>query len=172
MMATGIELTAESKAKLLYLLTMFPRETYRGLGRSASIIRGKLRKIMRKAGGVEGVDKFEPHNALTALLHPGREIGGMLAKSHAIQMYKNGKDAFTIGFISPLKKYAMNLQTSEKRPMERAERSMLYRKRVEKPLPDYDRPARDVIQSFTHRYSREFVQWTIRNTEKILQKAG
>jgi len=172
MIGMKMELDAASKAKLLYLLTAFPRETYRGLGRSASIIRGKIRKVMRKGGGIEGVAGFEPHSELTKVLHGNRKIGGMLAKSSAIQMYKNGKNAFTIGFISPLQQYAMDFQTAESRPMEKQERNLFYRKGVEKPLPEYNRPNRDVIQSFAHKYSGEFVRWTIRNTEKILEKAG
>ena len=51
-----------------------------------------------------------------------RQLGGKLADPAAIQMYRQGKSVITIGFVSPLQKYAEYFQTSESRTMTKAER--------------------------------------------------
>jgi hypothetical protein len=84
------------------LARKFPREVYRGIGQAGSAMRSKLRKAMKKAGG-EGVPEMAPWSSLTPIFNARRnKLGGRLAEGYAIQMYKKGKGALTVGFISPL----------------------------------------------------------------------
>ena len=51
--------------KLARLSRRFPRAVYKGMGRAGAVMRGKLRKVMRSGGGVEGVPKFAALDPVT-----------------------------------------------------------------------------------------------------------
>ena len=60
-------------------------------GRAASGCRAQIRRVMKIGGGEYGVPKFRPYNPFTLQLHPSwnkHRIGGILAESGAIVMYK------------------------------------------------------------------------------------
>ena len=169
----AVTISALDKARLLNLLTTFPRETYRGLGRAGAAIRAKMRELMRSAGGSEGVEKFRPHSEWTIALHgDDRKLGGKLAESSAIQMYRNNKAALSIGFISKLALWAEMFQEKEDRATTVDERRRLHRLGFKNVPQTYNRPARDLVDPFATHYNSDFVKWAIRNTEKILFQAG
>lgn len=170
-MTIGLTVDYADQAKLLRFMVMFPRETYRGIGRAGATIRSKLRKLMRKGGGSDGVDKFKPHALYTQILHPQRKLGGKLAETTAIQMYKQGKAKMTIGFVSGLASWARPFQEKESRPFSDGERKYMHKFGLSA-MSGYVRPARNLIEPFTVNYSHEFMKWAIRNTEKIIEKAA
>ena len=171
-MAVQIHINAADKLRLFQLLADFPRETYRGMGRAGAAIRGKMRKLMKSGGGADGVETFAPHDAVTSQKFGAHKLGGRLAQSHMIQMYKNSKASTTIGFISAMSGLAKMFQESEVRPFEIGEKRFLHRMGVNIVPDTYDRPARDMVEPFAKHYESDFIKWAIRNTEKILQKAG
>jgi len=82
-------------------------------GRACSALRGKLRKIMASAGGVEGVPKFKDFEDFTKELRSktGRSspMGGVLADKSRIVAYKrNGWQV--IGWPDSLAEWAVNFQ--------------------------------------------------------------
>jgi hypothetical protein len=171
-MAVQIHINAADKLRLFQLLADFPRETYRGMGRAGAAIRGKMRKLMRSGGGADGVEKFAPHDPVTSAKYGAGKLGGVLRNSYMIQMYKNGKASTTIGFISKMAGLAKMFQESETRPFEIGEKRFLHRMGVNTVPDTYDRPARDMVEPFAKHYESDFIKWAIRNTEKILEKAG
>ena len=172
MMAFTVHVNAADKARLFSLMVNFPRETYRGLGRSGATIRSKMRKLMSASGGTDGVHKFAAKDAWTGVIHPGRKLGGILSKAHAIQMKKEGKASITIGFLSALEPWAKAFQEKETRPMSAGERHMFHKLGFALVPNTYARPARDMVEPFGLHYQSDLLKWAIRNTEKILAKAG
>lgn len=159
--------------KLLRLQKQFPKETRRGQGRAGATFRAKLRKVMRVGGGIEGVPKFEekdPDSLELGELKSSyiRKLGGKLSKSFAIQMFSKTKTGFTVGFLTALEPYARAFQTSEARPFTKGEKIYLRRAGIDTDV--YYRPARPVISPFGKSAKADLIAWTVRNTEKILEK--
>ena len=166
-------LDKRSSLMLKRLSQRFPRQTYKGMGRAAASVRAKLRKVMRNGGGIEGVPEFNPADPDTDTLNEyfGREerkLGGKLTMSSAIQMFRNGRGNLTIGFITPLEAYARMFQTEDNRPLSEGER-LIYRNAMVD-SDSYNRPARPILEPFSKAIRRDFLRWTIRATQKILQK--
>lgn len=154
----------------------FPRETYKGLGRAASVIRGKLRGVMRGAGGKDGVPKFEPLNPFTIQKRRtagsrSSKIGGALARASAIQMFRKGNKELTVGFVSGLAPWASMLQEADNRDMSKAERLRFWRLGVYPSPNTYNRPAREIIEPFAGAMGGELSRLAIANTKKILSGA-
>lgn len=167
-MSFSVSINFADKARLLALLTSFPRETYRGFGRAGAAIRTKLRKLMRMGGGADGVDAFKDRNEWTVALHPDRKLGGKLAQSSAIQMFRENKTTLTVGFVSGLKPYAEPFQEAESRATTPQERHIFHKLGFKTVPSIYNRPARRLIEPFGVHYQTDFLKWAIRNTEKIL----
>lgn len=127
---------------------------------------------MASGGGRDGVGKFPAKDNWTIVAHPGRKLGGVLSKPHAIQMKKEGKSSITIGFLSALEPWAKAFQEKETRPMETAERRIFHKLGFAIVPDTYNRPARDMVEPFGAHYQSDLLKWAIRNTEKILAKAG
>jgi len=159
--------------KLLRLQKEFPKETRRGQGRAGSTFRAKLRKVMRVGGGIENVPKFEakdPDSLELGELKNDyiRKLGGKLSRSFAVQMFSKTKTGFTVGFLSAMEPYARAFQTSEARPFTKGEKIYLRRAGIDAEV--YYRPAREVISPFNKGAKKNLIRWTVRNTEKILEK--
>jgi hypothetical protein len=170
-MTFNLKINTIDAARLMRLLVSFPRETYRGLGRAGAAIRSKMRKLMRRGGGSDGVSKFRPLNYLTTGVHPGRPMGGKLSQPSAIQMYRQGKGALVIGFVSALVGWAKPFQESENRAFTKGERYFFHKYGLQTP-ERYVRPARNMVEPFAEYYRKEFVEWALKATNKILMKAG
>lgn len=158
--------------ELARLSRRFPKETRRGMGRAGASLRGKLRKVMRKSGGIEGVPAFEPRDPDTLELGELKpdfinKLGGKLTKAYAIQMFNKTKSGFTVGFITALEPYARAFQVAETRVLTTGERIHFARSFVDAAL--YNRPARPVLAPFERAARRDLIAWAIRNTEKILE---
>ena len=169
----AVELSKKEMRKLARLSTRFPRETYRGIGRAGATGKARLKKVMRVGGGVHGVPTFAPLDSDTEELSERKgdsnyKIGGKLAEGYAIQMYKNGKGAFTIGFLSAFEPYARPFQEDEVRPLVQGE--LFYFRYSELESTIYARPARPVIAPFADQLGPDLLRWALRNTEKILEK--
>jgi hypothetical protein len=136
-------------------------------------MRGKLRKVMRSGGGVEGVPRFGSLDPITLKARRAfgsriRKIGGELAKSSAIQMYRNSKSEFVVGFVSALEPYARMIQTAESRTMTRNEKLRFRRAGI---VPsNYNRPAREIIAPFSKTAGRDLGRLALKLTNKILEK--
>lgn len=91
-------------AKSLY------RKSY---GRAVKGLRDKMRKIMSRAGGVEGVPKFKDFEEFTRQLRVARNdtapMGGILAERKMIVAYKRG-DTQYIGWPDRLATWAEKFQ--------------------------------------------------------------
>ena len=90
-----------------------PKLMQRSFGRACSALRGKLVKVMKNAGGVEGVPKFKDFEDFTKELRAktGRNspMGGALADRTNIVAYKkNGWQI--IGWPNDLADWAVNFQ--------------------------------------------------------------
>lgn len=174
-----VDFDKEGMRRLLALQRRFPRETYRGIGRAASTIRSKMRKVMKVGGGIEGVPKFDGLDEITEELRAQglvkrsvpNTVGGKLSEPSAIQMFKNGKGRFQVGFVTGLEPYAKMFQTSNVRQLKRSE-AILFHRAGYRGASVYDRPARPVVEPFAERMGRDLTKWAIRNTEKILEKAA
>lgn len=168
-----MEIDKKQSRKLQRLAATFPRETYRGIGRAMASVRGKMRKVMRSGGGVEGVPKFAERDPDTEELaeffdRDSRKTGGELAKTHAIQIYRNGKGNVEVGFLSALAAYARSFQTEDNHPLSEAEKRLFRVAGVDSEL--YTRPARPVIEPFSKAIRGEIVRMSLGAVEKILKK--
>lgn len=85
----------------------------RSYGRAVRALRDKLRKVMTRAGGVEGVPKFRDFEQFTKELRTARNdtapMGGILAQRKMIISFKRG-DAQIIGWPDDLATWAEKFQ--------------------------------------------------------------
>lgn len=165
--------------RLRSLAKRFPRETYRGIGRAGSMLRGKMRKVMRKGGGIEGVKQFAPLSEVTLQARRkgkkgrvSKKAGGQLAKASSIQMFRTGKGRFQVGFISALEALATIFQTAEQRAMEPKEKRWLSLAAGIRGVQLYNRPARDLVRSMGPKAARDLTRNALEQTKKILKKAA
>lgn len=170
-----IEITVNQSdiARFNRLAAAFPKESYKGLGRAASVFRARMRKIMKSGGGLHGVEKFPAHApetmALNAFEGKDNVLGGKLAKSSSIQMYRKNKGEFTIGFISALQGYASAFQDPENRAMDKNEKLRFWRAGVRRSM--YSRTSRPLLEPFSADVRTSLIDLAIKNTEKILSGA-
>lgn len=170
-----MRLDKDGMKRLARLSRRFPKETRRGMGRAGASLRGKLRKVMRTGGGLDGVPQFEPRDPDTFELGESKsefsnKLGGKLAKAFAIQMFNKTKSGFTVGFLTALEPYARAFQVAETRTLTLGEKIYFARAGITD-ADLYHRPARPVIFPFQRAARRDLVAWAIRNTEKILAEA-
>lgn len=171
----NIKVNGSDMRRLMALSVRFPRAVYKGLGRAGAVYRGKLRKVMRSGGGTEGVPKFASLDPATLKVRRAygsrvRKIGGSLAKASSIQMYRNSKAEFVVGFISALEPYARMIQTKETRSLARGEKLRIVR--AGGVASGYNRPARDIIKPFSKGAGRDLARLALKLTNKILEKAA
>ena len=85
----------------------------RSYGRACKGLRDKFRKVITRAGGVEGVPKFHDFEAFTkelrAKTNKHSPMGGVLADKSRIVAFKRG-NAQIIGWPDALEKSAVNFQ--------------------------------------------------------------
>ncbi len=85
----------------------------RAYGAAIRALRSKLQKVVSRAGGVEGVPKFQDFEAFTRELRTARNnsapMGGILAEKHVIVSYKRD-GAQVIGWPDNLAEWAVKFQ--------------------------------------------------------------
>lgn len=169
------EFDKEHGARFEKAARVFPKETYRALGQVGSVIRNRMRKVTGKSGGMFGVPSMKPHHQLTTFLHGEHQIGGKLALPYMVQMYRSGGQ-LTVGYISAVTAWAKSVQEEERRPTSVAERAMFHR-RVGKqhgviPVPMiYNRPKRDVVDSFYDFHKTLIPEWILGALTKAMERS-
>lgn len=118
-------------------------------GRAVKGLRDKMRKIMSRAGGVEGVPKFKDFEEFTRQLRTARNdtapMGGILAQRKMIIAYKRG-DTQYIGWPDRLATWAEKFQDgvgSNDWLNDNANRHWLHRKGIH-----------DIPRTYTHNERR------------------
>ena len=85
----------------------------RSYGRACKGLRNKLKKLITRSGGVEGVPKFQDFEAFTNTLRAAKgrtkPMGGILNEPHVIVAYKRGNTQI-IGWPDRLAEWAVKFQ--------------------------------------------------------------
>lgn len=164
-----VRVDRETSAQLRTLAQMFPRQVYQGMGRAGAAMRGKLRRAMKNSGG-EGVPQLASLSMISRQLRDRTIPGGRLVYPEKIQMYKRGRSALTVGFISPVARYAEELQEPETRAYAKHERAYMHR-RLGGAIPtQYSRPARPIITPFAVEQNQHFSKWVLGAAVKCIEK--
>lgn len=143
-----VDLTAQSRATLRSLEKEFPRTMRAAFGAAAKRARKRFIKVMRRAGGVYGVPQMAPHHEISSILRPSQKMGGVLAEADRIVMFKVDPDTQYIGWPDALAKWAVKFQTAETKVFTPGTRQWMHRKGVRVVPITYQRPERDVVESF------------------------
>lgn len=151
-----VELTRDSRRRLHRLEKQFPRTMRAAFGAAAKRAHSRFAKVMRSAGGVYGVAKMAPHHEISTTLRPSQKMGGVLAEKWRIVMYKIDADTQYVGWPDALAKWAVNFQTAETKTFTPGTRQWLHRKGVRVVPQTYQRPERDVVESFARHLAGEW----------------
>ena len=178
MIQVALEFTGESKRHLARLERETPRTFRAAHAAAAKHARNRLRKALRMGGGMYGVPKFAAHHQMTTLLHPGRQMLGILADKNNIVMYRKG-DGQVIGWVDGgngtgnLTAWASAVQGAARYEFEGWQKRALhrnYRALDGYTIPSYyDRPARPVIGPFAARLQRLFPIMVLAEFDKAVE---
>lgn len=94
---------AMAKRHLITLAGAYPREMRQALARYGGVIRRRMAKETKAAGGV-------PMSAIRDALHAGKP-GGMLGNSKTIKIDKPDRFAISVDWIPPLRRFASRWQS-------------------------------------------------------------
>lgn len=173
MITLDIHADPKCAAQFKQLSAQFPNEMRRANGRAASIVRGKLRSVMKSGGGTNGVPGFVSLHALTVTLRNGRtDAGGKLADSRSIVMFRRG-NAQVVGWPGSLAGFASAFQESQTREMVKDEICHLYRNsgwthdRIDR---TFARPARPVVDPLMRGVSKDYPRWVMGAATKLINK--
>ena len=165
MIQVALEFTGESKRHLAQLERETPRTFRAAVNAASNHARNRLRKVLREGGGHYGVPKFAAHHQMTTLLHPGRQMLGILADKNNIVKYRKG-DGQVIGWVDGangtgnLAGWASSMQGAARYEFKEWQKSALHRNNRALDgyqIPAYyDRPARPVIDPFAAHLQRRF----------------
>lgn len=151
-----VELTRDSRRRLHRLEKQFPRTMYAAFGAAAKHAKNMFAKAMRMGGGAYGVPKMAPHHEISRILRPGQRMGGVLADKRRIVMYKIDADTQYIGWPDALAKWASRFQESETRTFAPGTRRWMHTRGVRVVPQTYQRPERDVVESFARHLAGEW----------------
>lgn len=159
MIQVALEFSGESKRHLARLERETPRTFRAAHAAAATRAQNRLRKVLRMGGGLYDVPKFAAHHQMTTLLHPGRQMLGMLADKQNVVKFRKGEGQ-VIGWVDRLSAWASAVQGAARYEFEGWQKSALhrsYRALDGYQIPAYyDRPARSVIDPFAAHLQREF----------------
>lgn len=151
----SVSLASDSRANLRRLEREMPRTMRAAFGAAATRAQRRLRKVMKRGGGVYGVEHFAPHSEVSVALRPGQQMGGVLADTKSIVKYRI-KDGQYIGWPDALESWAERFQESATRPTTGKERRYVAIRGGVRKFDTYDRPERDVISSFAKDLARNW----------------
>ncbi len=152
----AVTLAPASRRVLRGLEKRFPRTMRAAFGAAATRAQNRLRKVMRQAGGVYGVPRMAAHHEISTYLRPGQKMGGILAEKHVIVKYKVDADTQYIGWPDGLARWASNFQDQATRPFTDGQRRWMHHKGLRDVPTTYQRPERDVIDSFASNLAAEW----------------
>ena len=159
MIGVALEFTGESKKVLARLERETPRTFRAAHAAAATRAQNRLRKVMRKEGGVYGVPKFVPRHEMTRLMRPGLPFGGKLSEKAHIVKYKKGNGQ-VIGWVDRLSEWASAFQGAERYAFQPWQRRFFHQKHRSLDgfrIPTwYNRPERKIIDPFAADLSKEF----------------
>lgn len=168
-----IEYDAAAEKHFANIGRMFPREMYRAFGQVGSIVLRRMKKQMAdigKGGVGVGMLAAQPKSWITEALHPGRPLGGVLAKPHTMQMFKVSDGVLTVGWLSSLDGWAKAFQSPESREFTTPERAMMHRRGVDirKWGSTYVRPPRPVVAPIAEAARPEYADWLNSAVRKLI----
>lgn len=152
----SVELTRDSRRRLRNLERKCPRTMRAAFGAAATRAQRRLRKAMRQGGGVYGVERMAPHHEISTTLRPGQRMGGVLAEKERIVKYKIDADTQYIGWPDALAKWASRFQESATSTFTPGTRRWMHTRGVRVVPQVYQRPERDVVQSFADHLAGEW----------------
>lgn len=171
-MSLNVKLDPASEARLKSLCARFPQFVRRAAGRSASIARARLRRVMRTGGGTDGVPVFAAYDPTTVAWHFGGKVkksnrlGGTLSSSSSIVMFRRGEEQI-IGWPDYLAPWASAFQNSERYTLTKSQRRLFHTCGRQDVPAEYNRAARPVIAPFVESVRREYRAWFLGNMEKL-----
>ena len=151
-----VEVTRESVRRLRNLERKCPRTMRAAFGAAATRAQSRFRKAMRQGGGVYGVPQMAPHHEISTTLRPGQRMGGVLAEKERIVKYKIDADTQYIGWPDALAKWASRFQESATSTFTPGTRRWMHTRGVRVVPQVYQRPERDVVQSFADHLAGEW----------------
>lgn len=171
MIALELHLDSSQLAQFRRMAVMFPRQANYAMGRVAFNLRSKMRAAMRRGGGTADVPAFAPHHPLTNLLRKPHKLGGVLAESNRIVMFRRGSTQ-VIGWPDSLSQWGEWFQTAEDRPTTALERRIQHQRTpAGTPIPKaYSRPARPVVDPLVDRNKQHFGRWMLEELTKQIDK--
>ncbi len=153
------------------LASAYPRETRRALARYGGVIRRRLVKETKAAGG-------EPMSSIRDALHPGK-AGGALGNSKTIKIEKPQRFAITVDWIPALRGYASRWQSGGDVGMARREvRHGMHRalgKLGRRDLfvdPAATQPGRPISATIREQVRREAPRAVLGTLKSLLAKKG
>lgn len=162
---------ATAKRHLITLASAYPREMRRALARYGGVIRRRLVKETRAAGG-------EPMSAIRDALHPGK-AGGALGNSKTIKIDKPDRFAISVDWIPALRGYASRWQSGGDVGMARPEvRHGMHRqlgrlgRRDIFVDPAATQPGRPISATIREQVRREAPRAVLGTLKSILAKKG
>ena len=151
-----VEITKESVRRLRDLEKRYPKTMRAAFGVAATRAQSRFRKVMRSAGGMYGVPQMAPHHEISTTLRPGQRMGGVLAEKERIVKYKIDADTQYIGWPDALAKWASRFQESATSTFTPGTRRWMHTRGVRVVPQVYQRPERDVVQSFADHLAGEW----------------
>lgn len=151
-----VEITKESRRRLRDLEKRYPKTMRSAFGAAAKHARNRFAKVMRQAGGAYGVPQMAPHHEISKTLRPKQRMGGVLADNRRIVMYKPSPDTQYIGWPDALAKWASRFQESATSTFTPGTRRWMHTRGVRVVPQVYQRPERDVVQSFADHLAGEW----------------
>ena len=161
-----VEITRESRRRLRDLEKRFPRTMRAAFGAAATRAQSRFRKVMSQGGGVYGVPAMAPHHEISTYLRPNQHMGGVLAEKERIVKYKVDADTQYIGWPDPLARWAVLFQTSDTHAFETWRRRDFHRRGIRDVPQVYQRPERDVVQSFADHLAGEWPEMVLAMFDK------
>ena len=159
------------KRLLVTLAKSYPREMRRALARYGGVIRRRMAKETKDAGGV-------PMSEIRDALHPGKP-GGALGNARTIKIAKPSRFAIVVDWIGPLRGYVSRWQSGGDVGMARAEVRHGMHRRLGKlgrrdlfVDPAATQPGRPVSATIREQVRREAPRAVLGTLKSILAKKG
>ncbi len=143
-------ITADSLRRIRWLQRFFPKAMYSAFNAASKHARSRLAKSMREGGGNYGVPKMPTLHYISKKMRPGQKLGGILAKDKLIVRYRPNPDTQYIGWPDRLAMWAERFQEPNTHTFTTDERRHIHFKGIRDIPPTYERPDRDVINSFAN----------------------